>query len=352
MSALASLEFRERLPHITLLHHLQGDGTLWATAGRTILSRQDGEFRPVARFPFVTPRDLFGFSRPTSRAFRADKSNLFSNTSGRLIAVRAGTVYALGAPGLAPIFHINGDCALHGGICEDLEGWSYVGEYFLNPARESVRIWRIAPDLSSWEVAHQFDSGSIRHVHGIYRDPFDPSALWVTTGDAQGECHLYRTGDRFRTLERIGDGTQRWRAVRLFFTAHHITWLMDSQEEENFACRVSRSDGRLEIGQAIAAPAWYGAQTTDGLYVAFTTVESGAGVHSKESLILVSDDAFHWQEAYSFRKDAWRPMKLFKNGIVICPSGLMSSQDFYLSGEGLHRFDGQSARVRIRWEGV
>jgi hypothetical protein len=45
-------------------------------------------------------------------------------------------------------------------------------------------------------------------------------------------------------------------------------------------------------------------------------------------------------------------MKLFKNGILICPSGLMSSKDFYLSGEGLRRLDGQSARVRIRWEGA
>jgi hypothetical protein len=43
-------------------------------------------------------------------------------------------------------------------------------------------------------------------------------------------------------------------------------------------------------------------------------------------------------------------MKLFKNGVLICPSGPMTSQDVYLSGEGLRGLDGQSARVRIRWE--
>jgi hypothetical protein len=352
MSAFSSLEIRERYSRLTLIHHVQGDGALWATAGRTILTGRDGEFRPVARFPFVAPRDLFAFSRPASRAFRADKANLFVNSDGQLIAVRAGTVYGFDGRLLAAMFRINGDCALHGGICEDREGWAYIGEYFLNPSRSSVRIWRIAPDLSSWEIAHEFEPGSIRHVHGVYRDPFEPSSLWVTTGDAQGECHLHHSHDRLRTLERIGDGSQAWRTVRLFFTPGHVAWLMDSQDEENFACRIARAGGPIEIGQAIGAPAWYGAQTTDGLYLAFTTVEAGAGVHRQESLVLASDDAFHWQEIYSFRKDAWRPMRVFKNGILICPSGPMTSQDLYLSGEGLRRIDGQSVRARVHWEGV
>jgi hypothetical protein len=264
--------------------------------------------------------------------------------------VRAGSVYTLVDQGLSPLFHINGDCALHGGICEDLEGWTYLGEYFMNPTRESVRIWRLAPDLASWEIAHEFPAGSIRHVHGLYRDPFEPAALWITTGDAQGECHLYHTVDRFRTLERIGDGGQTWRAVRLFFTPDHIAWLMDSEDEQNFACRVSRRDGDLEIGQPIGATAWYGAQTTDGLYVAFTTVEAGAGIQRRESAVLASVDALHWQEVHTFRKDAWRPLRIFKNGIVICPSGPMTSRALYLSGEGLRGLDGQSIRARIHWE--
>ena len=350
MTLYAAFEILERYPRVTIIHHVQADGTVWATAGRAILTSREAGFQEAARFPFVAPRDLFGFSRPGARALRADKANLFVNSSGRLGAVRAGTIYGLGQGGLAPLFRINGDCALHGGICEDREGWSYLGEYFMNAARESVRIWRLSPDFSAWEIAHEFPRGSIRHVHGLYRDPFDPSAVWVTTGDEQGECHIYRTDDRFRTFERIGDGSQVWRAVRLFFTAQHVAWLMDSQDERNFACRISRSDGRLEVGQTIDATTWYGIQTTDGLYLAFTTVEAGTGIQRKESAVLVSADAFEWQEVHTFRKDAWRPMKVFKNGILICPSGPMTSQNLYLSGEGLRGLDGQSLRVRIRWE--
>jgi hypothetical protein len=352
MSLFAGFEILERYPRLTLIHHVQGDGTLWATAGRTILSCRGASFREVAAFPFVVPRDLFGFSRPTARAFRADKCNLFVNSSGSLIAVRAGTVYSLAGRSPSPLFHINGDCALHGGICEDIEGWTYIGEYFMNPARECVRIWRLSPDLATWEIAHEFPAGSIRHVHGLYQDPFEPSALWITTGDSQGECHLFYTNDRFRTLERIGDGSQVWRAVRLFFTPTHVAWLMDSQDEQNYACRIARHGDHLEVGQPIEATAWYGAQTTDGLCVAFTTVEPGAGIHRMESAVLVSADAFHWQEVHTFRKDAWRPMRIFKNGILICPSGAMTSQELYLSGEGLRRLDGQSLRARVHWEGA
>lgn len=350
MTLYAAFEIVERLPQVTLVHHREADGTLWATAGRTILRFREGRFREAARFPFISPRDFFGFTRPGARLFRADKANLFANSSGRLLGVRAGTVYSLGEHGLAPLFQINGDCALHGGLCEDREGWSYLGEYFMNAAREGVRVWRVAPDASSWEIAHEFHPASIRHVHGLFRDPFDPAAIWMTTGDAQGECHLYRTDDRFHTLERLGDGSQTWRAVRLFFTPDHIAWLMDSQDQQNYACRISRSDGHLEMGQPIGATTWYGAQTTDGLCLAFTTVEAGAGIQRQESAVLVSVDAFAWQEIHTFRKDAWRPMKLFKNGVLICPSGPMTSQDVYLSGEGLRGLDGQSARVRIRWE--
>jgi hypothetical protein len=111
---------------------------------------------------------------------------------------------------------IQGDSVLHGGICEDQEGWTYFGEYFMNPARGEVHIFRLDPALKTWEIAHTFQAGEVRHVHGIYRDPYDTQALWITSGDAMGECYLYRTRDRFTTVERIGEGTQLWRAVRLF----------------------------------------------------------------------------------------------------------------------------------------
>ena len=341
----------QRFPHLTLVHHVQPDGTAWATDKRWIL-RGDGEhWQRVAQFPFQSPRDFFGWSRPTARPFRSDKCNVYVNQAGQVLGVRGGWVYALRGGRLQPLFALQGDCVLHGGICEDERGWSYVGEYFMNPNRGPVRIWRLDSALEHFEVAHEFPAGSIRHVHGIYRDPYEPSALWVCVGDGPGECHLLHTRDRFQTFDTYGDGSQTWRAVRVFFTPTHVCWLTDSSLESNHACRMERAGGKLEIGQPVDCSGWYGTTTREGLYVTFTTVERGPAILRDESSVLVSEDAFHWEEVFSFKKDFWRPVQVFKYGVISTPSGMMSNNSIWLSGEGLVGLDGASLQCRISKRG-
>ena len=301
----------------------------------------------MARFPFAFPRDLVGWYRLLARAFRSDKCNIFRNSAGNLMAIRTGKVYALRGEKLVPLFSIQGDCSLHSGICEDEHGFTYFGEYFMNPERGPVRIWRLDPLLERHEIAYQFTPGKIRHVHGIFRDPFDPQALWTTVGDLKGECHLLCTCDRFKTVQSFGDGSQNWRAVTPFFTKDYVSWLTDSNLEQNYACRMDRKKGSLEIGQKIDCSGWYGSTTREGITVAFTTVERGPGIHRRESSVLVSEDAFHWQEVHAFKKDFWRPVQLFKYGVISVPTGQMSIDDFWLSGEGLVGLDGCSLNVQI-----
>lgn len=336
-------------PGITQLHHIDRLGKLWATRERTVLKGNPIRgWERVATFPKAYPRDLFTFSRPTARAMRADKANLYVNHAGSVLGIRAGVVYSINTEGSPlSLFKIQGDSVLHGGICEDPRGWTYFGEYFMNPRREAVRIFRIDPEMKTWEIAHTFPAGEIRHVHGVYRDPFEPEALWVTTGDASDECYLYRTRDHFQTIERIGQGTQSWRAVRLFFTRQYVCWITDSQLEQNYSCRWDRKTGELECGQNMDAPAWYGTTTTEGYHFAFTTVEPGPAVQRDTAGIFVSQDAFDWRELFKFTKDAWRPMKLFKYGVISCPSGTMSNQALYISGEGLENLDGISATLNL-----
>ncbi|MCA9438723.1 MAG: hypothetical protein KC978_23255, partial [Candidatus Omnitrophica bacterium] len=115
----------------------------------------------------------------------------------------------------------------------------------------------------------------------------------------------------------------------------------------NHVCRMKRSDGSLEIGQEIDCSGWYSCTTKEGLRVAFTTVEKGPAITSNEASVLISPDGFNWKKAGSYKKDAWRPMKIFKYGVLACPSGEMSIDEFYLSGEGLVGLDGKSVKVRI-----
>lgn len=342
----------EQYPRMTILHHVGTHGELWATSHRRIFVRQHATWLPVAQFPFHAPRDLFGFSRPSARVFRADKCNIYVNLLGNILGIRAGWAYRV-KQNLAPqpLFQIQGDCVLHGSLCEDDAGNIYFGEYFMNPMRDAVRIWRVSPDLERWAVAYEFAPKSIRHIHGVYRDPYDARAFWVAVGDFRGECFLMRTRDAFRTLERFGDGEQIWRAVKLFFTAEHVCWLTDSNLERNHVCRMHRRSGKLEIGMHIANSGWYGTTCREGLHVAFTTVEKGPGIMSNMSEVLVSRDAFHWETLHAFKKDWYRPLQLFKYGVISCPSGMMSQHELYISGEGLVGLDGKSMRVDISDKG-
>lgn len=342
------MQILETYPTMTILHHFDSDGKLWGTSHRTVWVRREQIWERYARFPFHSPRDYFGFARLSARAFRADKCNLYVNRFGRVLGIRAGKVYKL-EEGKKPIalFNIRGDCVLHGSLCEDEQGNIYFGEYFMNPTREPVHIWQVGSDLQTWQVAHTFPGGSIRHIHGVYRDPYDDRAFWITVGDFKGECFIYKTTDGFHTFTKYGSGEQIWRAVRLFFTFSHVCWITDSNLEANHACRMDRKSGRLETGMGIANSGWYGATTREGLHVAFTTVERGAGITSKFSEILVSEDAFHWRSIYRFKKDCYKPLQVFKYGVISCPSGWMSNHDFYISGEGLVELDGRSMRIDI-----
>jgi hypothetical protein len=326
---------------------------VFGTRGRNIVTRGDSSlWRTVARFPVTLPRDMFSWPRMAQRAARADKCNVFVNSNGRVLGIRAGRVYRLEAGKMVPLIQIQGDSVLHGGLCEDQAGCTYFGEYFMNPDRAPVRIWRIDPEMSVAEVAYEFSAGSIRHVHGVFRDPFDPDALWATVGDANSECRIVQTRDRFATVRAYGDGTQMWRAVAIHFTPEHITWITDSPDVQNYACRMDRRTGSLELGQKIDCPAWYGTATSEGILIAFTTVERGPGVQSNQSRVLVSTDAFRWQEVMAFRKDIYRPVQVFKYGVISCPSGRMSMNDVWISGEGLVGLDGSSMRLRIRCETI
>ena len=196
-------------------------------------------------------------------------------------------------------------------------------------------------------MAHEFPAGSIRHVHGVFRDPCQEGLYWVATGDYAGECYLFATDASFRSIQRIGDGSQTWRAVTLYFSPSHVSWITDSHLEQNYACRWHRSDGALEVGTEVDCSAWHGTTTVDGVRVACTTVEKGPGIRSNCASVLVSRDGYSWRTACVFKKDLWRPIAIFKSGAISCPTGNNHSQDLHLSGQALQGFDGVTLRLAI-----
>ena len=339
-------EILEVLDGATLVHHVDPEVGAIMTRGRKILLSDTAGTRQLATFPVSLPRDLFNFSRLAQRAARADKCNVYLNRAGNMMGIRAGTVYAVRDAGLEALGKIQGDSVLHDGFAEDAEGSTYFGEYFRNPERGPVCIWRVDRALEHCVPAHQFAAGEVRHVHGVFADPYNPEMLWSSVGDLKGECHIICTSDRFASLKWYGDGTQKWRAVKLFFTPTHVCWITDSHLEQNYACQMDRKTGVLEVGQAVDCSGWYGTQIGNDAFLAATTVERGPGIFSDHSSLLFSRDGFDWSVIHRFKKDPY-PMPYFKNGVINFPSGQVGLDNLYMSGEGLVGLDGKVMRATI-----
>ncbi|MCR9095926.1 MAG: hypothetical protein NXI30_17020 [bacterium] len=332
--------------------HATGPRGDWATSRRTILRRErNGEWTPVARFPFSGAVDALGALRLTERLLRLDKCNVWPMRNGLLLGIRGGKVYRIDpeTDRVDALFEIQGDCVMSRALAEDAAGNVYFGEYFMNADRVPVKIWKVDADLSEGRPVYAFDEPRVRHVHAIHADPYAPGRLWSTTGDFAGECFLFYSDDGFETVHAIGEGDQLWRAVGLHFSADSLHWLTDTHIDQNRIVSLRRDATEPEIHGERDASSWYIAETREGDLLATTTVEPGPGIQTDRVRLLASRDAERWVTVAEFPKDRY-PMRGFGFGSLWLPAGELTSEGFWVSGEGVEGLDGISMLCRLENE--
>jgi hypothetical protein len=203
-------------------------------------------------------------------------------------------------------------------LCLGAGGDLLFGEYFSNKNRQSVRIYRSSDGGRSFEIAHEFPPGTIRHVHGVFHDPFT-DALWITTGDTDAESGIWVTQDNFKSLERKVGGNQQTRAVQILFTATHVYFGSDTPLEKNFIYRLHKETGAVERLQEVESSIFWGCKVGDCLFFS-TAAEPSRLNTSRYVYIWGSQNGKKWKRIAGFRKDIW-PMKLFQYGQIFFPSG-------------------------------
>ena len=145
---------------------------------------------------------------------------------------------------------------LNNGLSSDGE-YIYYGEYFSNNNRDDkVNIYRFSKKTFENKIVYSFPPKSIRHVHGIYKDPFT-KYFYVLTGDLPNECGIYISKDKFKTLELVGGGDESWRAVSLVFTEKFIYYGTDSEFMSNHVYSLNKKKlSRKKIG-SLSGPVYY-----------------------------------------------------------------------------------------------
>ncbi len=221
-----------------IIQETDKDGALWASRGMVLykLEKREMRFIKVARVPCgFSLFWLNNFTLFRRLTLRAECTEIAIDANGTICAFAAGTMWQLNQgttkfmkTGTMPHFGRGvGRGVMSHGIMAGIAGEFFFGEYFNNPDRIGVAIYKYDSSEKKWVIPYKFTPGLIRHVHAIQTDPFS-GKLWICTGDEGIEPMIGWSDDGFKTINPIGQGSQKWRACQLVFTESAIYWGTDT----------------------------------------------------------------------------------------------------------------------------
>ena len=170
-----------------------------------------------------------------------------------------------------------GNKPAHQGVCVTPNGYIFFGEYTLNPKRDhDTCLYRSIDGGKTFEIIHVFKKNEIRHIHFIKWDPYD-ECLWLGTGDEDSENLVLRSFDYGDTWEKVGGGTQNWRAIGVCFDKNNVIWGTDagSVPDQNYIIQMDRKSKEPEVLSPVEGPCHGCGSFKDGRVFISTGVEGG-----------------------------------------------------------------------------
>jgi hypothetical protein len=319
---------------------------------------QLSELRPLARLPALRPLIEGMPSRLLQRIFRTQIQSAAVDGDD-LFVVRRGAIHRVSlSTGQTELdFQIPQDRRLLAfAIVQGAsERHLCFGEYWGNPRRDPVNIWRRPlGGAGRWDIAATFPAGSIDHIHAIQQ--LADGSVRVLTGDFDQAPAIWRTTADFGDLRIQVGGAQEYRACWLWEDPQgDLYYATDSQLEPNALRRVSRRSSGLDSEAVAPIPGssiYAAARVSD---VAFSTsVEPGElpkgavaqllerrpgpGIQGHDAVIYQFKDQV-LREVFRARKDVW-PMRLAQFGAFMFPGGTAPDGRIVAYGVAVNGYDG------------
>jgi len=291
--------------------YFSGPGCLWIT---------DFNGNQKQRLAWDTKPNWFKYAsryRLLRRLCRLDLRELILAADGGLLGIGQRRILRLdrAETELRTVFEVK-DGGRPKGFALTPEGQLFVGEYWGNPQRQSLRIWGSADHGENWELAYVLPEKSAKHIHNLIWDPYR-QGLWVLTGDADAECALLFTADEFRTVTEVVRGEQIYRACHLFCRPEGLYYGTDSERTPNWFLHLDVENGKIEKIQPLPGSCIHAAQMA-GIYLLSTSVEPSKINCYKKTVLWTATDLDNWKKIIEFDKDLW-PGEYFGFGSIVLP---------------------------------
>ncbi|MCD6361186.1 MAG: hypothetical protein J7M38_10005 [Armatimonadetes bacterium] len=302
---------------IAMLHYIDHDIMIFSKGVNVYVNYNGGRQDIVFALPLPTELRLRTLFELSARLFRCHIHHVARINKNIIVLGGFGMIYTYDLEANMLNIDITPVCDKRPlNLCVDNDSRLYYGEYRDNRERSPVHIYASDSEGRQWAPVWQFNR--IRHVHGVFHDPYD-NRIWVTTGDTNEECGIWATDDRFKTLDKVVGGSQQLRVVQLIITENYIYFGSDTPLERNNLYRMNKKTCKVERLQEVESSVFWGCKVGD--YIFFSTaVEPSKLNKCKDACIWGSQDGETWKCIARFRKDIW-PMKLFQYGQILFPSG-------------------------------
>lgn len=319
---------------------LEGYVVEWSEPGNYLLSRRNKiyksvdlhpPFKLVAEFNAPLLRKLVSSIRLAQRLLRFSVSNLIPLNNGDLFVAFDRSIGVVRNGKFLDLDGLERPCRiLRSGVARDTTGHLYFGEYLDNRDRGPINVYKYTEGSDSVSLIYTFPKDSIRHIHGIYFDPFGES-LFCLTGDRGGECMIIRTSDEFQTLETIGSGDETWRAVSLLFSEEALFYGTDAEFRTNQLFKLNRISREKRALGSVKGTVFYSTHFLGDSFFG-TTVEKFTDKEGNTAAIWSVGPDENPVKLAEFRKDRWNPT-FFGFGTIYFPhiSSLKSRLFFHIS---------------------
>lgn len=314
----SQLIFSNQYPSLVAL--LCADGTVYLSGPASLWTMDFNGTGPqqLSAVPVPWPYREAARWRLLRRLGRLDVRELVAAPGGGLLGIFQKSIIAINRESgeIRPVFQVP-EGGRPRGFALAPSGHLFVGEYWGNPRRQSLRLWASTDHGETWALAQTLPAGRAKHIHNIIWDEYR-QGFWVLTGDRDGESALLFSSDEFRTISEVARGSQMVRACHVFCRPEGLYYGTDTERAANWFVHLELPAGRLHKIQPLPGSCIYAARMADHYWLS-TAVEPSKINHDRKPALWFSADLHRWTKLVEFHKDWW-PGEYFGFGRVVLPA--------------------------------